>query len=121
MVIAMIVATIVSAGSPVMAAVGPVGVAIVAAMVTTTVMAPVVVTAMITAVVATLMATILVAMLAGDLAGDLLRQFRAGVTRERRGAGQQRSQENEGHWAFHLDLLSGSYSIRCGASIEPGS
>jgi hypothetical protein len=36
---------------------------------------------------------------------------------ERRAADQQRSHEDEDHWTFHLYLLDGFPSIRCGTSI----
>jgi hypothetical protein len=51
-------------------------------------------------------ATMVVALVgAGDLAGDLLLQLCAGIASVCGAGGQQGSQENEGHWAFHLDLL----------------
>ena len=34
---------------------------------------------------------------------------------------QQRGDENKGHWAFHLSLLSGSISIRCGMKYLPAT
>ena len=39
------------------------------------------------------------------------------VAGESRGTHEQRGDKSKGHWAFHLRLLSGSMSIRYGASI----
>jgi hypothetical protein len=55
------------------------------------------------------------------VAHDLLRDLSGGVRiagGEGRGADQQRGDKNKGHWAFHLSLLSGSISIRCGSEYR---
>jgi hypothetical protein len=91
------------------------------AMVATTVVATTVVATAVVATAAVAAATVISTMIAAVAAGDdlrdlLLRHARHSI-RECGGADQHRSREQESHWAFHLDLLSGSPSIRYGASI----
>jgi hypothetical protein len=90
------------------------------------VIATIVMTAVIATTVAVISATIIAMIVAAmivvthDLAGHPFGQ-RAARNRaggEGRTAGKQRGDENKGHWAFHLNLLSGSDSIHCGASID---
>jgi hypothetical protein len=76
-------------------------------------------TLIISAVIVAAMSIAIVVVAVQDLRRHPLGERAARIAiRVRRSRGEQRCDENEGHWAFHLDLLSGSVSIRCGASIE---
>jgi Na+/phosphate symporter len=85
-----------------------------------------VVTAIIAAVIAAVIATVMPPVAAGFVAAHGLVSHAIGelllvVLGVRGATGKKGGDEQQGHRAFHLTLLSGSISIRCGASIGSSS